>query len=227
MRNLDKQDLLGIGMTSQRRRNQLISRLESGGIANQEVLDVLRNMPRHLFLDEAMANRAYEDCALPIGYGQTISQPYIVALMTEAVIKGQNEQRPAKVLEIGTGSGYQAAVLSMLVKDVYTIERVEPLYQRASQLFRKLQLSNIKVMHGDGTTGWPSHAPFDAIIVTAAPEDIPSALVEQLNEGGRIIVPLGKSGTVQRLTVVTKTAEGLEYDERELVSFVPFLSGKN
>ncbi|MBN1379884.1 MAG: protein-L-isoaspartate(D-aspartate) O-methyltransferase [Gammaproteobacteria bacterium] len=227
MSKLGRNDLLGIGFTSQRRRDQLLDRLQAEGVRHPEVLRVMRNMPRHLFVDEAMANRAYEDCALPIGFGQTISQPFIVARMTEAIIGGVNEVRPKKVLEIGTGSGYQAAILSMLVEQVYSIERIEPLYQRSSALLKKLQLDNVEILHGDGTLGWPDKAPYDAIIVTAAPEDVPDALYEQLAEGGRIIVPLGKAGSVQRLTIIRKTEDGLEPQELELVSFVPFLSGRN
>jgi protein-L-isoaspartate(D-aspartate) O-methyltransferase len=227
MSKLGRKDLLGIGMTSQRRRNQLLDRLQAEGVRHPEILRVMRNMPRHLFIDEAMANRAYEDCALPIGFGQTISQPFIVARMTEAILGDSEEVRPKKVLEIGTGSGYQAAILSMLVEKVYSIERIEPLYQRTRHLIKKLQLNNIEVLHGDGTLGWPEKAPFDAIMVTAAPEDVPHALYEQLAPGGRIIVPLGKAGSVQRLTIIRKTEDGLEPEELELVSFVPFLSGRN
>ncbi len=227
MSRLVRKDILGMGMTSQRRRDELLDRLQSEGVKNLEVLQVMRNMPRHLFIDEAMANRAYEDCALPIGYGQTISQPLIVARMTEAVLGGAKQTRPKKVLEIGTGSGYQAAILSMLVERVYSVERIEPLFQRATKLIKKLQLDNIKIKYSDGTLGWPDQAPFDAIIVTAAPEDVPDTLYDQLIVGGKIIVPLGKAGSVQRLTLIHKTADGLEPEELELVSFVPFLSGRN
>lgn len=227
MRRIKKNDLLGIGMTSQRRRDQLLERLQSEGVRNQEVLQVIRNMPRHLFVDEAMANRAYEDTALPIGYGQTISQPLVVARMTEAVLGGADEKRPKSVLEIGTGSGYQAAILSMLVEQVYSVERIEPLFQRTRKLVQKLQLDNLEIKYSDGSLGWPEQAPFDAIIVTAAPEDVPPALTEQLAEGGRIIVPLGRAGGVQRLTVIRKVDEGLETQELDLVSFVPFLSGRD
>lgn len=224
---LGRQDLLGIGMTSQRRRDQLMERLREEGVCHPDILQVIRNMPRHLFVDEAMSNRAYEDCALPIGYGQTISQPLIVARMTEAVLGGEDEPRPEKVLEIGTGSGYQAAVLAMLVKEVYTIERLEALYRRASALLRRLRLSNVRCAHGDGTDGWPEYAPYDAIVVTAAPEKLPQALCEQLAVGGRMIVPLGKAGSIQQLTVIRKTDHGLESEEGDPVSFVPFLPGRS
>ncbi len=227
MSRLQKNDLLGLGMTSQRRRDQLLDRLQAEGVRHPEVLRVMRNMPRHLFVDEAMANRAYEDCALPIGFGQTISQPFIVARMTEALLGEAGGCRPKSVLEVGTGSGYQAAILSMLVEKVYSLERIEPLYQRTKQLIQKLHLDNIELKYSDGALGWPEKAPFDAIIVTAAPEDVPDALYDQLAPGGRIIVPLGEAGSVQRLTVIRKTEDGLEPEELELVSFVPFLSGRN
>lgn len=224
---LGRQDLLGIGMTSQRRRDQLLRRLRDEGVTHPEILQVIRNMPRHLFVDEAMSNRAYEDCALPIGYGQTISQPLIVARMTEAVLGGPDEPRPEKVLEIGTGSGYQAAILAMLVKQVFTVERLEPLYKKANQLLHRLRLSNVRCAYSDGTAGWPENAPYDAIVVTAAPEAIPEALYEQLAVGGRMIAPLGRAGSVQRLTVIQKTPDGSVLEEGELVSFVPFLPGQS
>jgi protein-L-isoaspartate(D-aspartate) O-methyltransferase len=220
---LDKQDLLGIGMTSQRRRDQLIERLRSEGVGNEQVLQVIRNMPRHLFVDEAMANRAYEDCALPIGFGQTISQPFIVARMTEAVLG--DGTKPKSVLEIGTGSGYQAAVLAMLVDKVYTVERIQELYKRTHALMQRLQLRNVHCKYADGGLGWPEHAPYDAIIVTAAPEQVPQALLDQLAVGGRMVIPVGENGRTQRLLKITRSAAGFEQENIELVSFVPFLSG--
>ena len=225
-KKIGRQDLLGIGMTSQRRRDELMERLKSGGVENEEVLQVIRNMPRHLFVDEAMANRAYEDCALPIGYGQTISQPLIVARMTEAVLGCVQQLKPKKVLELGTGSGYQAAVLSMLVEQVYTVERIEPLYKKARDLLKKLQLHNVKTKYSDGSLGWPDHAPYDAIIVTAAPEELPEGLIEQLAVDGRLIAPVGRPGEAQRLILIRKTAESIEQEELDWVSFVPFLSGQ-
>lgn len=224
---LGKSDLLGIGMTSQRRRNQLVERLREEGIKNEEVLRVIGNMPRHLFVDEAMANRAYEDSALPIGFGQTISQPFIVARMTEAVLGDNPAEKPQKVLEIGTGSGYQAAILSMLVARVYTVERIQELYKRAQELMQRLQLRNIQCKYDDGTIGWPQQAPFDAIIVTAAPSQVPEALLEQLAVGGRMVIPVGEHGQPQRLYRIERTAEGFMRRELELVSFVPFLSGRD
>lgn len=224
-KRLGKQDLLGIGMTSQRRRDQLIDRLRTNGIANEDVLSVMRNMPRHLFVDEAMANRAYEDCSLPIGFGQTISQPFIVARMTESVLGADSQPRPKRVLEVGTGSGYQAAILSMLVEQVYTVERIKELYTRTRELLRHLQLRNIHVKHTDGTWGWPEHAPYDAIVVTAAPEKVPESLLEQLAVDGRLVIPVGANGQVQHLKLIKKTADGLEPEDLEAVSFVPFLQG--
>lgn len=224
---LGRQDLLGIGMTSQRRRDELLERLREQGVAHPEVLQVIRNMPRHLFIDEALANRAYEDCALPIGFGQTISQPLIVARMTETILGGPDEPRPGKVLEIGTGSGYQAAVLAMLVEQVYTVERIESLYRRARGLLNRLALSNVRCRYSDGTEGWPEHAPYDAIVVTAAPDKVPQALLDQLATGGRVIAPLGSAGGLQCLTVGRKTARGVEYEQGEAVSFVPFLPGRD
>jgi protein-L-isoaspartate(D-aspartate) O-methyltransferase len=222
---IGKNDLLGIGMTSQRRRNQLVERLREEGIGNEEVLRVIGNMPRHLFVDEAMANRAYEDSALPIGFGQTISQPFIVARMTETVLGDTPSGRPRKVLEIGTGSGYQAAVLAMLVDRVYTVERIQELHKRARELMQRLQLRNVQCKYDDGTLGWPQDAPFDAIIVTAAPSQVPAALLEQLAVGGRMVIPVGESGQLQRLYRIERTVDGIARRELEPVSFVPFLSG--
>ena len=222
---IGKQDLLGIGMTSQRRRDQLIERLREKGIVNEDVLKVMRNMPRHLFLDEAMANRAYEDCALPIGFGQTISQPFIVARMTERLLGGDPAAYPKRVLEVGTGSGYQAAVLSMIVDDIYTVERIEDLYKKTRDLLQRLQLRNVHTKYSDGTWGWPEEAPFDAIIATAAPEQVPQSLLEQLAVNGRLVIPVGPSGYAQYLKVITRSEEGFQQETFEAVSFVPFVSG--
>ena len=212
----------GIGMTSQRTRDRLVERLRQEGIRNEAVLDVIRNTPRHLFVDEALASRAYEDTALPIGYNQTISQPYVVAVMTDLVVRGD----PQKVLEIGTGSGYQAAVLAPLVARVYTVERIEPLAAQARQRFRKLGLRNIRASYSDGTAGLPDFAPYDAIITTAATEVIPQALLEQLSpDGGRLIIPVG-SRESQRLTVVTRHDDSYEQERLDPVIFVPLLTGQ-
>ena len=212
----------GIGMTSQRTRDRLVTRLREEGIRNEAVLDVIRNTPRHLFVDEALASRAYEDTALPIGYNQTISQPYVVAAMTDLIISN----KPKKVLEIGTGSGYQAAILAPLVEKVYTVERIEPLANQARQRFRKLGLRNVRASYSDGTEGPPDFAPYDAIITTAASEQIPQALLEQLSErGGRLVIPLGGSN-LQRLTLVTRRGSSYEQESLDPVMFVPLLSGQ-
>ena len=212
----------GIGMTSQRTRDRLVARLRAEGIRHEQVLDVIRNTPRHLFVDEALASRAYEDTALPIGYNQTISQPYVVAVMTDLILAN----KPKKVLEIGTGSGYQAAILAPLVEKVYTVERVEPLAKQARQRFRKLGLRNIRASYADGTEGLPEFAPYDAIITTAASEQIPQALLEQLSEhGGRLVIPLGGSAR-QALTLVTRNGNKFEQESLDPVIFVPLLSGQ-
>ncbi len=207
-------------MTSQRTRDRLVMRLREGGIRSDAVLDVIRKTPRHLFVDEALASRAYEDTALPIGYNQTISQPFVVAAMTELVIAG----RPERVLEVGTGSGYQAAVLAQLVSKVYTVERIEPLVKLARQRFRQLGLRNIRAAHSDGTAGLPDFAPYDAIIVTAATEAIPEALLDQLAPDGRLVIPVGEREG-QTLTLVTRTEAGIERATLDPVVFVPLLSG--
>jgi len=212
----------GIGMTSQRTRDRLVTRLREEGISNEAVLDVIRNTPRHLFVDEALASRAYEDTALPIGYNQTISQPYIVAVMTDLVVR----DKPQKVLEIGTGSGYQAAVLAPLVPKIYTVERIEPLAVQARQRFRKLGLRNIRASYSDGTEGLPDFAPYDAIITTAATEAIPEALMEQLSpRSGRLIIPVGGRDH-QVLTLVTRNGDSYEQEDLDPVIFVPLLTGQ-
>lgn len=211
----------GVGMTSNRTRERLIERLQQEGISNQRVLDVMRNTPRHLFLDEALSSRAYEDTALPIGLGQTISQPYIVARMTSALL--ENDQLES-VLEIGTGSGYQTAILAPLVRRVYTVERIAALLEQAKSRFAALRLRNIRTKHTDGGMGMPEFAPFDGIIVTAAPQGIPLALVNQLKPGGRMILPIGGEEG-QALVRVTRTADGYERELLEAVHFVPLLGG--
>ncbi|MEE8428247.1 MAG: protein-L-isoaspartate(D-aspartate) O-methyltransferase [Gammaproteobacteria bacterium] len=211
----------GIGMTSRRTRERLVQRLREEGIRNLSVLEVIRATPRHLFVDEALATRAYEDTALPIGYQQTISQPFVVARMTELLLE---DGIPATVLEVGTGSGYQTAVLAQLVPKVFTVERIEALIGQARKRFRALQLRNIRVKHSDGSWGWPGKGPFKGILVTAAPEEIPSPLLEQLSDGGRLVIPIGPSGR-QRLTVVTREADEYRYEDKDSVSFVPLRSG--
>jgi len=216
-----KLDLHGIGMTSQRTRDRLVQRLIEEGVRDPRVLETIRQTPRHLFVDEALASRAYEDTALPIGHGQTISQPYIVARMTEALL---GEQPPARVLEVGTGCGYQTAVLAQLVEEVYSIERIAPLLSAARQRLRGLGLTNVRLSHGDGSGGWQTHAPYDAILVTAAPTELPEALLGQLVDGGRMVIPIGPEGA-QMLELVIRTGETCQRYALEQVSFVPLLGG--
>ena len=211
----------GIGMTSARTRDRLVQRLKEQGISDPRVLEQIRNVPRHLFVDEALASRAYEDTALPIGLGQTISQPWVVARMTEAIVA---EPTPEKVLEIGTGCGYQTAVLAGIVPQVYSIERLGPLLRRARPLLRSLDLYNVHLRHGDGFEGWKRHAPFGGILVTAAPDEVPQALLDQLDEGGRLVIPVGPRGR-QELMEITREGEQFERRSLGLVSFVPLLGG--
>lgn len=218
---MNKVDLHGIGMTSKRTRERLVQRLADQGVSNMAVLDVMRTTPRHLFLDEAMAHRAYEDVALPIGFQQTLSQPYVVARMTELLLADGPRSR---VLEVGTGSGYQTAILAQLVDEVYSVERIKPLQQKARQRLRQLKLRNVHMSHADGGMGWEEYSPFDGILVTAAPEKIPEELLSQLATGGRMVIPVG--GELQHLQVVTRTHEGYETDIVEAVYFVPLRSGK-
>ncbi len=210
----------GIGMTSQRTRERLINRLVVQGIGNEQVLDVIRNVPRHIFVDEALASRAYEDTALPIGSGQTISQPYVVARMTEAIMAVS----PRRALEVGSGCGYQTAILSKLVPEVFSIERIEALYQKAKRNLSELQVTNVRLRYGDGYRGWPAAAPFDAILVAAAPPEIPEALLKQLAEGGRLIIPVG-DGAEQELQLITRKGNQFHREVLERVVFVPMLSG--
>ena len=215
-------DYRGIGMTSQRTRDRLIVRLQEKGIQNPTLLAVMRELPRHLFVDEALASRAYEDTALPIGHGQTISQPYIVARMTEILLQGNPKQ---KVLEVGTGSGYQTAVLSRLFDRVFSVERISPLLNQARERFYRLKLNNIKLKHSDGNWGWEEYALYDGIIVTCAPEHIPESLLRQLAPGGRLVIPVGKSNS-QSLRVIERNGNTYEETELDAVSFVPLLSGQ-
>jgi protein-L-isoaspartate(D-aspartate) O-methyltransferase len=212
----------GIGMTSQRTRDRLIDRLREQGIRNESVLEVMRSTPRHIFIEEALASRAYEDTALPIGHGQTISQPYIVARMTEALL-GDGDG-PEKVLEVGTGSGYQTAILARLVAQVYSVERIEALMQQARSRFQELELRNIRLKHSDGNWGWDDYGPYDGIIVTAAPPQVPKPLYDQLAPGGRLVIPVGEQGR-QQLLVVTRTPDGYDSTTLDLVSFVPLRGG--
>ncbi|VAX07739.1 Protein-L-isoaspartate O-methyltransferase [hydrothermal vent metagenome] len=212
---------LGIGMTSRRTRERLIERLQAEGVSNLKVLDAMRNTPRHIFVEEALASRAYEDTALPIGLGQTISQPYIVARMTEVLLAAGPLDT---VLEVGTGSGYQTAVLSPLVNRVYSVERIEAFIKQARSRFQELRLRNIRLRHCDGGMGLPQYAPFDGILVTAAPEGIPLALVEQLAVGGRMVIPVG-SREGQALVLVVRTEDGYDKEMIERVVFVPLLGG--
>ena len=211
----------GIGMTSARTRERLVQRLRDQGIANLSVLDRVKTVPRHIFVDEAIASRADEDTALPIGFGQTISQPYIVARMTEALLDGGPL---GKVLEVGTGCGYQTAVLAPLVGRIYSIERIEALYKRAKDRLKELGMRNVRLKHGDGVKGWKSQAPFDGILIAAAPLTIPDGLVEQLAIGGRLLVPVGPEGE-QRLVRLVRREQGIERRVLGPVSFVPLLGG--
>lgn len=226
LRRLSTNDIAGVGMTSQRTRDRLIDRLRGKGIADERVLEAVRRTPRHLFMDEALASRAYEDTSLPIGHGQTISQPFVVARMTEALLAGLADPSAARVLEIGTGSGYQAAVLAGMVREVYTVERIRGLLDRARERFRQLDLRNIQVGYADGGDGWPEHAPFDGIMVTAAPETVPPALFEQLGEGGVLIAPVGAHGAQELLRFRREERDVAGPDVLDLVSFVPFVSGR-
>lgn len=212
----------GIGMTSARTRDRLVQRLRDQGIRNAAVLEQIRNVPRHLFVDEALASRAYEDTALPIGLGQTISQPYVVARMTEALLDGFEGE---SVLEVGTGCGYQTAVLAPLVKKIYTIERVPDLLRRARQRLRDLDIYNVQFRPGDGWEGWPKYGPYDGIIVTAAPRELPEKLLQQLASGGRLIIPVGPPG-LQDLLMVTRRNDHFEQVSLGAVSFVPLVKGQ-
>ncbi len=212
----------GIGMTSRRTRERLVERLRSEGIRDPRILESIRAVPRHIFVDEALASRAYEDIALPIGAGQTISQPYVVACMTEALVAGGVLDR---VLEIGGGCGYQTAILARFAAKVYSIERLETLLNQARERMRALGIHNVRMRHGDGNEGWPEYAPFDGVLVAAAPPSIPHALIDQLAEGGRLVIPVGGTGA-QDLKLVTKINGEVNEQVLEKVTFVPMVSGK-
>jgi protein-L-isoaspartate(D-aspartate) O-methyltransferase len=211
--------IAGIGMTSARTRDRLVERLRAHGIRSEAVLNQIRNVPRHLFVDEALASRAYEDTALPIGRGQTISQPYVVAKMTEALLDGFEGE---KVLEIGTGCGYQTAVLASLVKKIYSVERIPELLRRAKQRLRDLDIYNVQFRPGDGWEGWPKYAPYDGIIVAAAASVVPEKLLDQLAPGGRLVMPVGAPG-YQELMLVTRQRDHFEKNSLGGVSFVPLV----
>lgn len=212
----------GIGMTSRRTRDRLIARLRDMGIDDERVLQAIKKVPRHLFIEEALASRAYEDTALPIGYGQTISQPYVVALMTQALFA----ERPlAKILEVGSGSGYQTAILATLAAQVYSVERIGALLQTARRLLVTLGYRNVSCKLSDGNQGWPEHAPYDGILVTAAPAEIPETLVTQLAVGGRMVIPVG-GVDIQELWLIRNTGTGTSRTRLEDVNFVPLVTGQ-
>lgn len=218
----NRRDIQGIGMTSARTRDRLVQRLVDQGIRSSDVLEQIRNVPRHLFVDEALASRAYEDTALPIGLGQTISQPYIVARMTEALL---NDFEGETVLEIGTGCGYQTAVLSPLVKKIYTVERIPDLLRKTKKRLRELDIYNVQYRLGDGWEGWRKYGPYDGIIVAAAAEELPQKLLEQLAPHGRLVIPIGPTGR-QELMMVTRQDDHFDQVSLGLVSFVPLVKGK-
>jgi len=208
-------------MTSQRARNRLVEQLRGMGIRSEAVLEIIRTTPRHLFVDEALASRAYENTALPIGYGQTISQPYIVAAMSEAL---HSSGRLDRVLEVGAGCGYQSAVLAQMAGRVFSIERIAALANKLRSRLHELHITNVRVRHGDGFLGWLDNAPYDAILVAAAPVGVPAPLLEQLAVGGRMVIPVGRAGS-QELRLLTRTATGYDEEILERVSFVPLLDG--
>jgi protein-L-isoaspartate(D-aspartate) O-methyltransferase len=215
----------GIGMTSQRTRARLIERLREQGIKDEAVLAAMFEVPRHLFVDEALASRAYDDVSLPINYNQTISQPYIVARMIEVLRGPELLNRPlGRVLEIGTGCGYQAAVLAQVAREVYTVERIKPLYERARKQLSDLKIRNVSVRYADGSAGLPESAPFDGIIMAAAASTLSAVLREQLAVGGRMVLPVGTQE--QWLFLVERDARGFRETQLEPVKFVPLLMGK-
>ncbi|OGT69805.1 MAG: protein-L-isoaspartate O-methyltransferase [Gammaproteobacteria bacterium RIFCSPLOWO2_02_FULL_57_10] len=221
-------NLAGIGMTSQRTRERLVGRLIEQGISDWTVLDVIRSTPRHIFLEEALAHRAYEDVALPIGYNQTISQPYIVAKMTEAVMRNHPALEHGKlgsVLEVGTGCGYQTAIIAPLAQKVYSVERIKPLMEKARKNIKLLGLHNVQFKHDDGSLGWKEKGPFDAIIAAAAPQQVPQELLAQLAEGGRLIIPVGGED-VQELRLITRTGNDYHTEVVAAVRFVPLYIGQ-
>ena len=215
------EELSGVGMTSQRTRNRMVERLMAAGIRQPRVLEVLAEAPRHLFLDEALAHRAYEDTSLPLGLGQTLSQPWVVARMSELIVQAA----PERVLEIGTGSGYQTLILARLVARVWSVERIAALQNRARQRLARLGAGNVRLRHADGGLGWPQAAPFDAILLTACASQLPQALLEQLKDGGVLIAPLADSAGRQWLTRVRRRGQAFDHQRLEEVRFVPLLEG--
>ncbi len=220
---MSEADLRGIGMTSQRTRNRLVARLRQAGIDDARVLDAIATVPRHIFVDEALAHRAYEDTALPIGHGQTISQPYVVAAMTAAALAGMGEG-PRRVLEVGTGSGYQTAIMASLVERVYSLERIGALLRRARQRLRSLGVRNVFLKHADGNNGWPEAGPFDAALVTAGATHVPEALMDQLADGAPLVIPVGH-GELQTLKALERNGDAWRQRTLEHVRFVPLLGG--
>lgn len=212
---------MGIGMTSQRTRDRMVSRLADQGIRDARVLEVMAREPRHLFLDEALSHRAYEDTSLPIGHGQTLSQPWMVARMTELVIR----EAPERVLEIGTGSGYQTLVLSRLVPELHSIERINALHRLAGRRLRLLKAGNVRLRLSDGGHGWPEQAPFDVILLTACAGELPAPLLAQLGESGVLITPLADAKGRQLLTRIRRQGDQFEQQPLEAVRFVPLLEG--
>ncbi len=219
-------NLQGIGMTSQRTRDRLVQRLRASGITDERVLDAIAVVPRHIFVDEALSHRAYEDSALPIGFGQTISQPYTVAAMTAAILGslGRQKKDPLRVLEIGTGSGYQTAVLAKLAEQVYSVERIGELLVRAKERLRALSIHNAQLRHDDGNLGWREWAPFDAVVVTAGASHVPEALLEQMADGAPLVIPVGH-GDHQQLKLLERVDDAWREQTLERVRFVPLLMG--
>jgi len=215
-------DMLGIGMTSQRTRDRLILQLQELGIKDERVLAVMRTVPRHLFMAEALSSRAYENTSLPIGHGQTISQPYMVARMTELLIE---DGLPENVLEVGTGSGYQSSILASLIPRVFSVERIRPLQEQAKNVLTDVGFRNISFKHSDGGWGWKACGPYQGILAAAAPAEIPVKLLEQLTIGAKLVIPIGEEGQ-QVLQRVTRTESAYEVETIEPVSFVPFLKGR-
>jgi protein-L-isoaspartate(D-aspartate) O-methyltransferase len=220
---LESEHFAGIGMTSQRTRDRMMQRLQEQGIRSRPVLDLMRSTPRHIFLDEALAHRAYEDSALPIGFQQTLSQPYIVARMTELLFQTGPLGR---ILEIGTGSGYQTTILARMpdVQMVYSVERIHALQEKARLRLRQLRIHNVQLRLADGGFGWPEHGPYDGILSAAAPREVPRELIDQLAIGGRLVIPVGDERR-QQLMLIVRTADGVSSKAVEPVKFVPLLSG--